>query len=62
MITLVTLFHDVLIASGIFIIAGLVFSELKIDTFFVTALLTILGYSINDTIVVLDRVRQVLQK
>ncbi|MEA3387145.1 MAG: hypothetical protein U9Q66_01860 [Patescibacteria group bacterium] len=33
------------------------FPEFKIDTFFVTALLTILGYSINDTIVVFDRIR-----
>lgn len=36
---------------------GLVFPILKIDTFFVTAILTILGFSINDTIVILDRIR-----
>lgn len=35
---------------------------MQIDTFFVTALLTILGYSINDTIVVLDRIRSSLKK
>ncbi|MBT3729187.1 hypothetical protein HOG27_03870 [bacterium] len=33
------------------------FPEFQIDTFFITALLTILGYSINDTIVVFDRIR-----
>lgn len=52
-----TLLHDVIIASGIYIILGQFFPGLKIDTFFVTAILTILGYSINDTIVILDRIR-----
>ncbi len=56
-ITLVTLLHDIIMAPGIFIFLGLFFPELKIDTFFVTAILTILGYSINDTIVILDRIR-----
>jgi preprotein translocase SecF subunit len=49
--------HDIIVASGIYILLSLVFPILKIDTFFVTAILTILGYSINDTIVILDRVR-----
>ncbi len=56
-ITLVTLFHDIIIAPGIFILFWLFFPELKVDTFFVTALLTTLGYSISDTIVILDRIR-----
>ena len=56
-ITLVTLLHDVIIAPGIFILLSLFFPELKVDTFFVTAILTTLGYSINDTIVILDRIR-----
>lgn len=56
-ITLITLLHDIIIAPGIFIILGLFFPELKVDTFFVTAILTTLGYSINDTIVILDRIR-----
>ena len=51
------LIHDVIIAAGIFIFLGLIIPALKIDTFFVTATLTILGYSINDTIVILDRIR-----
>ncbi len=56
-ITLITLLHDVVVAAGIYIALGLIFPGLKVDTFFVTAILTILGYSINDTIVILDRVR-----
>ncbi|MDD3646226.1 MAG: protein translocase subunit SecF [Candidatus Gracilibacteria bacterium] len=56
-ITIITLFHDVLIASGLYVVSSIFFPEFKIDTFFVTALLTILGYSINDTIVVFDRIR-----
>ena len=56
-ITIITLFHDVLIASWLYVLLSVFFAEFKIDTFFITALLTILGYSINDTIVVFDRVR-----
>jgi len=56
-ITLSTLLHDIIIASGIYMLLSLAFPILKIDTFFVTAILTILGYSINDTIVILDRIR-----
>jgi len=56
-IVLVTLLFDVLVASGLYIFAGIFFSEFQIDIFFITALLTILGYSINNTIVVFDRVR-----
>ncbi len=56
-ITIITLFHDVLLASWLYIFISGIFPEFKIDTFFITALLTILGYSINDTIVVFDRVR-----
>ncbi len=56
-ITLITLFHDVIVAAGIYIAVGIFLPELKVDTFFVTAILTILGYSINDTIVIIDRIR-----
>lgn len=56
-ITLITLFHDIVVAAGIYIALGVVLPELKVDTFFVTAILTILGYSINDTIVIIDRIR-----
>ncbi len=61
-ITIATLFHDVLIATWLYIITSIYFPEFKIDTFFITALLTILGYSINDTIVVFDRIRSNLKK
>jgi preprotein translocase SecF subunit len=56
-ITLGTLFYDIIVATGLFIALGVFFPVLKIDTFFVTAILTILGFSINDTIVILDRIR-----
>lgn len=56
-VTLGTLFYDIIVASGVYIALGLFFPALKIDTFFVTAILTILGFSINDTIVILDRIR-----
>lgn len=56
-VTLATLLHDVIVASGVYLLLSMIFPVLKIDTFFVTAILTILGYSINDTIVILDRVR-----
>ena len=61
-IVIVTLFHDVIISSGFYLIASNYFPEFKIDTFFITALLTILGYSINDTIVIFDRIRANLEE
>lgn len=60
-ITLVTLFHDVVISSGFYVLASQFFPQFQIDTFFITALLTILGYSINDTIVIFDRIRSNLK-
>lgn len=61
-ITLITLFHDIILATGFYILSSMFFGELKIDTYFVTALLTILWYSINDTIVVFDRIRENIKK
>ena len=61
-ITIITLFHDVVISSWAYIFTSMFFPEFQIDTFFITALLTILGYSINDTIVVFDRIRSNLKK
>ena len=60
-VTAVSLFHDVIITFGFYVIASHFFPEFKIDTFFITALLTVLGYSINDTIVVMDRIRSNLR-
>lgn len=61
-ITILTLFHDVIVAAGLYIFVSVFYREYQIDTFFITALLTILGYSINDTIVVFDRIRSNLTK
>lgn len=56
-ITLVTLFHDVVISTGLYIFVSWFMPQFQIDTFFITALLTILWYSINDTIIIFDRIR-----
>ncbi len=61
MIVLATAFHDVIIPLGLFAILGK-YAGVEIGTPFIAAILTIMGYSINDTIVVLDRVRENLQK
>lgn len=55
----VALFHDVLITTGIFSILGLV-SGVEIDSLFVVAILTIIGFSVNDTVVIYDRIREVI--
>ncbi|MBD3359951.1 MAG: protein translocase subunit SecF [Candidatus Buchananbacteria bacterium] len=60
-IAIITLFHDILITLGIFIFLGK-YLGLEVNTPFVAALLTILGYSVNDTIVVFDRIRENLHK
>jgi len=57
---LVALFHDILIVVGVFAILGR-FWNVEIDTLFITALLTILGFSVHDTIVVYDRIRERLK-
>lgn len=57
----VALFHDVLITVGIFSILGLV-QGVEIDSLFVVAILTIIGFSVNDTVVIYDRVREVIQQ
>lgn len=61
LITILAAFHDVLIPLGVFAYLGR-FHGTEIGTPFIAALLTILGYSITDTIVVMDRVRENLQK
>ena len=59
--TVVALFHDVIIPAGFFAIAGHFFG-FEVDTLIVTAILTILGFSVHDTIVVFDRIRENLKK
>jgi preprotein translocase subunit SecF len=56
----VALFHDVFITVGIFSILGLV-QGVEIDSLFVVAILTIIGFSVNDTVVIYDRVREVIK-
>jgi preprotein translocase subunit SecF len=55
--TIIALTHDVLVTAGIF-----AFFQLDFDLSTVAALLTILGYSVNDTVVVSDRIRENLRK
>ena len=59
-VAVTALFHDVLIPTGLFSVLGK-FAGAEVDTLFVTALLTILGFSVHDTIVVFDRVRENLR-
>ncbi|MSU45394.1 MAG: protein translocase subunit SecF [Candidatus Zambryskibacteria bacterium] len=60
MVAVIALIHDVIVPTGIFVILGH-FKGFEIDTLFVTALLVILGFSVHDTIVVFDRVRENLK-
>ncbi|MDD5618297.1 MAG: protein translocase subunit SecD [Candidatus Omnitrophica bacterium] len=53
----IALIHDVIVAAGI-----LLFLNRQIDLLIITALLTLAGYSINDTIVIYDRIRELAQK
>jgi preprotein translocase subunit SecF len=54
---LVALLHDVVVVVGIFAMLGTLFG-VKIDGLFVTAMLTVIGFSVHDTIVVFDRIRE----
>ena len=58
---IVILLHDLLIPAGLYAVLAH-FTGSQIDTLFVVALLAILGYSVNDTIVIFDRVREHLAK
>jgi len=60
-IAVVTLLHDVIIATGAFAVMGKLMGA-EVDTLFVVAVLTILGLSVNDTIVVFDRIRENLSR
>jgi preprotein translocase subunit SecF len=56
-ITLLTLFHDVAIPAGLLAVLGH-FLSIEIDTNFIVALLVVMGFSVHDTIVVFDRIRE----
>ncbi len=60
-IAVIALMHDVFIPAGVFAILGH-YKGVEIDTLFVTALLTVLGFSVHDTIVVFDRIRENLRR
>ncbi len=54
---IVALVHDILIVTGIFAVLGYFFN-VEIDALFITAMLTVFGYSVNDTIIIFDRIRE----
>jgi preprotein translocase subunit SecF len=55
------LFHDTIITAGIFAILGLV-AGVEVDSLFLVSLLTIVGFSVNDTVVIYDRIRETSEK
>ena len=59
-VAVAALIHDVLIPAGVFSLLGR-FNGVEVDALFITALLTILGFSVHDTIVVFDRTRENLR-
>lgn len=56
-VTLITLFHDVIIPAGLIAVLGYL-KGIEIDTNFIVALLVVMGFSVHDTIVVFDRIRE----
>ena len=54
---IVALFHDVVITAGVFSLLGLTIG-LEADSLFLVSLLTIIGFSVNDTVVIYDRIRE----
>lgn len=54
------IFHDVIFVCGVFSILGLLYN-VQIDGLFITAILTVIGFSVHDTIVVFDRIRENLR-
>lgn len=58
---IIALLHDALLLVGIFSLLGH-FAGVEVDSLFITALLTVIGFSVHDTIVVFDRIRENLRK
>lgn len=58
---IVALLHDVVVVLGVFSIAGKLW-DFEVNTMFLTALLTVIGFSVHDTIVVFDRIRENLRR
>ena len=59
---IIALLHDVLVVLGIFSILGWSPLHIQVDSLFITALLTVVGFSVHDTIVVFDRIRENMQR
>lgn len=57
---IIALFHDTLVVMAAFAIAGAFGYSFEIDQVFIAAILTIIGYSINDTVIVFDRIRETI--
>lgn len=56
---IIAVFHDALIVLGLFsLLSGLLPFSLELDQAFIAAMLTVIGYSINDTVIVFDRIRE----
>ncbi len=60
LIAIATLIHDVVFVLGVFAFLG-IFCGVHVDALFITAVLTVLGFSVHDTIVVFDRIRENLK-
>ena len=59
--TIFALLHDILVVVAVFAVLGRFFN-VEVDTLFITALLTVIGFSVHDSIVVFDRIRENLKK
>jgi len=59
--TILALVHDIIIPLGVFVVLG-EWLGVELNVMFITALLTILGFSVHDTIVVFDRIRENLRR
>lgn len=60
-VAIIALVHDVVIPTGIYVALGHFHLDAQIDVLFITAILTVLGFSVHDTIVVFDRTRENLK-
>lgn len=61
-ITIVTMFFDIAIPAGAYGALMMIDPSIQVDTIFIIAILTIMGYSLNDTIIIFDRIRENLTK
>jgi protein-export membrane protein SecD/preprotein translocase SecF subunit len=58
---IVAMFHDILVTAGLFAVFGILWGW-EMDALFLTAILTVIGYSVHDTIIVFDRIRENLPR